>query len=53
MKAIAYFKNLPAETPTPCRTSPPPEPVPGDHDLLVDVHAISVNPVDVKIRANR
>lgn len=28
-----------------------PEPIPGDHDLLVQVEAISVNPVDVKLRA--
>ena len=25
-------------------------PTPGDHDLLVDVRAVSVNPVDVKVR---
>ncbi|MGN8051221.1 zinc-binding alcohol dehydrogenase family protein [Curtobacterium sp. 22159] len=25
-------------------------PVPGPHDLLVEVHAVSVNPVDVKLR---
>jgi len=28
-----------------------PEPVPGERDLLVEVHAVSVNPVDVKVRA--
>ena len=27
-----------------------PEPEPGDHDLLVRVHAASVNPLDSKIR---
>ena len=27
-----------------------PKPTPGDHDLLVEVHATSVNPVDAKIR---
>lgn len=27
-----------------------PTPVPGDHELLVEVHATSVNPVDAKIR---
>lgn len=26
-------------------------PAPGPHDLLVEVHAVSVNPVDVKVRA--
>jgi len=28
-----------------------PVPVPGPHDLLVRVEAVSVNPVDVKVRA--
>jgi zinc-binding alcohol dehydrogenase family protein len=28
-----------------------PEPVAGPHDLLVQVHAVSLNPVDVKVRA--
>jgi hypothetical protein len=27
-------------------------PVPGDHDLLVRVQAVSVNPVDGKVRAS-
>jgi len=27
-----------------------PEPAPGPHDLLVDIRAISVNPVDTKVR---
>ena len=26
-------------------------PEPGPHDVVVDVHAVSVNPVDVKLRA--
>ncbi len=53
MKAIAYFKNLPADQADALQDITIDEPTPGDHDLLVDVHAISVNPVDVKIRANR
>ena len=53
MKAIAYFQNLPATDPQSLQDITAPEPVPGDHDLLVEVKAISVNPVDVKIRANR
>ncbi|MDX3986292.1 MAG: zinc-binding alcohol dehydrogenase family protein [Achromobacter sp.] len=53
MKAIAYFKNLPADQADALQDITVDEPTPGDHDLLVDVHAISVNPVDVKIRANR
>jgi NADPH:quinone reductase-like Zn-dependent oxidoreductase len=53
MKAIAYFKNLPADHPEALQDITVADPVPGDHDLLVEVRAISVNPVDVKIRANR
>lgn len=53
MKAIAFFKNLPADHPEALQDVTLPDPVPGDHDLLVEVRAISVNPVDVKIRANR
>ncbi|AUT49230.1 zinc-binding alcohol dehydrogenase family protein [Achromobacter sp. AONIH1] len=53
MKAIAYFENLPADHPEALRDITLPEPVPDERDLLVEVRAISVNPVDVKIRANR
>ncbi|MBR8653287.1 zinc-binding alcohol dehydrogenase family protein [Achromobacter sp. Marseille-Q0513] len=53
MKAIAYFENLPADHSEALRDITLPEPVPGERDLLVEVRAISVNPVDVKIRANR
>ena len=53
MKAIAFFKNLPADHPEALQDITLTDPVPGDHDLLVEVRAISVNPVDVKIRANR
>ncbi|WYX35670.1 alcohol dehydrogenase catalytic domain-containing protein [Achromobacter xylosoxidans] len=53
MKAIAYFQNLPATDPQSLQDITAPDPVPSDHDLLVEVKAISVNPVDVKIRANR
>ena len=53
MKAIAYFQNLPATDPQSLQDITATDPVPGDRDLLVEVKAISVNPVDVKIRANR
>ncbi len=53
MKAIAYYDNLPANDPKSLQDITLPEPTPGERDLLVDVHAISVNPVDVKIRAKR
>lgn len=48
MKAIAYFQNLPATDPQSLQDITAPDPVPGDHDLLVEVKAISVNPVDVE-----
>jgi len=53
MKAIAYFKNLPADHPEALQDITLADPVPGERDLLVEVRAISVNPVDVKIRAKR
>lgn len=53
MKAIAYYANLPATDAESLQDITLPEPTPGDHDLLVDVQAISVNPVDTKIRAKR
>ncbi|WP_027351642.1 zinc-binding alcohol dehydrogenase family protein [Halotalea alkalilenta] len=28
-----------------------PDPIPGEHDLLVEVKAVSVNPIDTKVRA--
>lgn len=53
MKAIGYYRNLPIDDPESLVDLELPEPVPGEHDLLVEVRAVSVNPVDVKIRAHR
>lgn len=52
MKAVAYFQNLPIDHPDALRDIDLPEPTPGPRDLLVEVRAISVNPVDTKIRRN-
>ncbi|KFX71644.1 NADPH:quinone reductase [Pseudomonas taeanensis MS-3] len=52
MKAIAYLQSLPAEHPESLQDLQLPEPSPGPRDLLVEVKAISVNPVDTKIRSN-
>lgn len=52
MKAIAYQKSLPATDPAALQDITLPEPVPGPHDLLVEVRAVSVNPVDTKQRRN-
>lgn len=53
MKAIAYTRyGLPIDDPQSLVDIDLPMPVPGPRDLLVQVHAVSVNPVDTKIRAN-
>ncbi len=51
MKAIGFTANLPVTDPASLRDMTLPDPVPGPHDLLVEVMAVSVNPVDVKQRA--
>jgi zinc-binding alcohol dehydrogenase family protein len=52
MKAIAFTQHgLPIEDPNSLPDMDLPKPTPGPRDLLVEVHAISVNPVDTKIRA--
>ncbi|MDC0713506.1 zinc-binding alcohol dehydrogenase family protein [Stigmatella sp. ncwal1] len=50
MKAIGYYQPLPIENPESLQDIVLPEPVPGEHDLLVEVRAIAVNPVDTKVR---
>ena len=51
MKAVAYQKPLPIDDAQSLVDVDLPEPVPGERDLLVHVKAVSVNPVDVKMRA--
>ncbi len=53
MKAIAYQKPLPIEHAESLQDVTLPDPAPTGHDLLVEVKAISVNPVDCKIRGSR
>lgn len=50
MKAIAYRRNLPIVDADSLLDVVLPEPVPQGRDVLVKVEAISVNPVDTKIR---
>ena len=50
MKAIGYTQSLPIDDPRALLDIELPEPAPGPRDLLVEVRAISVNPVDTKIR---
>jgi zinc-binding alcohol dehydrogenase family protein len=49
--AVGYRANLPATDPNSLLDVQVPRPTPRPHDLLVEVHAVSVNPVDVKQRA--
>lgn len=50
MKAIGYQTNLPIDDAQALVDITLPEPVAQGHDLLVEVRAVSVNPVDTKIR---
>lgn len=50
MKAVAYQKSLPVTDATALQDVDLPAPVPGPRDLLVRVKAVSVNPVDTKVR---
>ncbi|MCY1391325.1 Zinc-type alcohol dehydrogenase-like protein [compost metagenome] len=52
MKAVAYTHSLPITDPAALQDIELPEPVAGARDLLVEVKAISVNPVDTKVRQN-
>ncbi|WP_049621953.1 zinc-binding alcohol dehydrogenase family protein [Frateuria defendens] len=52
MKAVAYRHALPIDQAESLIDLELPEPVAAGRDLLVKVEAVSVNPVDVKIRAN-
>ncbi|WP_431905054.1 zinc-binding alcohol dehydrogenase family protein [Amycolatopsis thermoflava] len=51
MRAVAYRKSLPVTDPAALEDVELPVPEPGPHDLLVRVEAVSVNPVDTKVRA--
>lgn len=52
MRAVAYKETHEIEHPEALLDMDLPAPTPGPHDLLVRVHAVSVNPVDTKIRRN-
>ncbi|WP_122856502.1 zinc-binding alcohol dehydrogenase family protein [Pseudomonas viridiflava] len=52
MKAVAYYQSLPVSNPDSLQNIELPEPVAGARDLLVEVKATSVHPVDTKIRQN-
>lgn len=50
MRAIGYQASLPAEDPQSLVDIELPRPRPGPRDLIVEVRAVSVNPVDTKVR---
>jgi zinc-binding alcohol dehydrogenase family protein len=52
MKAIGYYQPLPIDNPESLQDIELPAPVAGARDLLVRVKAVSVNPVDTKVRKN-
>lgn len=51
MKAVGYHKPLPIDDDQALVDLDLPKPTPGPRDLLVAVRAVSVNPVDYKLRA--
>jgi NADPH2:quinone reductase len=54
VKAVLAREPLPADDPRALLDADvPPPPAPAGHDLLVQVHAVSVNPLDTKVRADR
>lgn len=50
MKAVGYKQSLPITDPDSLLDLELPDPTPGERDLLVEVRAVSVNPVDTKMR---
>lgn len=52
MKAIGYTESLSADHPQALLDIELPDPVARGRDLLVEVRAVSVNPVDTKVRRN-
>ncbi|WP_394004278.1 zinc-binding alcohol dehydrogenase family protein [Luteimonas sp. WGS1318] len=51
MKAVALTRYLPIDDPEALLDVEMETPSPGPHDLLVRIEAVSVNPVDTKVRA--
>jgi len=52
MKAVGYNKPLPLSAADSFVDIDLPKPVAGGHDILVEVKAVSVNPVDYKVRGS-
>ncbi|GAO00416.1 alcohol dehydrogenase Zn-containing [Komagataeibacter xylinus NBRC 13693] len=50
MRAVGYQTPLPIDNPASLQDIDLPKPVPSGRDLLVEIRAVSVNPVDTKVR---
>src|SRR5690606_1734587 len=50
MKAVGYQKSHPVDHPESLVDISLPEPTADGHDVLVEIKAVSVNPVDTKVR---
>lgn len=50
MRAVAFTRSLPVDDPAALADITADKPEPGPHDLLVKIEAVSVNPVDTKVR---
>jgi NADPH:quinone reductase-like Zn-dependent oxidoreductase len=50
MNAVVHQESVPPGSPDALTETTLPEPAPTGHDLLVEVHSVSVNPVDTRIR---
>jgi NADPH:quinone reductase-like Zn-dependent oxidoreductase len=53
MRAVGYRRPAGLEDPHYLEDLELPDPLPGPHDLLVEVEAASVNPVDLKVRGRQ
>jgi NADPH2:quinone reductase len=51
VKAVGLYRNLPIDDPESLVDLEVPKPAPTQRELLVEIKAISVNPVDYKVRA--
>ena len=51
MKIVSFHKSLPISDPESFLDLAADKPVPRVRDLLVEIYAIGINPVDAKIRA--
>ncbi|MBI3897371.1 MAG: zinc-binding alcohol dehydrogenase family protein [Gammaproteobacteria bacterium] len=53
MKAVGFYRYLPIDHAESLLDVELPEPTPAEHDLLVTINAVAVNPVDYKTRSRK